>query len=179
MLSLCVMLSFICSHESGREWITAWIYCSSVRLFTTAFNSRIIADIFLRCSWMESPHCILKVSNLNVSACSRVTMVPPEHCSLAQALPLSWSKSPRLPTRRGGTGSYSARYHSSCHPISLLGSSQEKQSLMPSLHSRIHGLGHCIHASIRKNNTHNHFCSIKLSQTWHLTQDIKSRHCYA
>ena len=73
-----------------------------------------------------------------------------EHCSLTQALPLSWSKSPRLLTHQGGTGSYGARYHSSCHPISLLGSSQQQHSSIPSLHSHIHGSWHCIQASIRK-----------------------------
>ena len=119
----------------------------------------------------------------NDPSCASFGMLPSlydsEHYSLAQALPLSWSKSLRLPTRRGGTRSYSARYHGSCHPISLLGSSQQQQSLMPSLHSHTHGSRHCIQASIRKNYTHNHFCNIKLNQTWHLTQDIKSRHRYA
>ena len=78
MSSLWVRIYFICSHEYGSHLITAWTCCSSVKIFLSTFRSRIILDIPLRCSVIETLGSLRCVSNFKTKLLSLVIEVPPK-----------------------------------------------------------------------------------------------------
>ena len=66
----------MCSHKCGGDLITAWTYCSSVRICPTAFRSRIMLDIPLRCSVIETLRSLRFISNLRTKLLSLMIEVP-------------------------------------------------------------------------------------------------------
>ena len=65
----------MCSHESGRDMITAWTCCSSVRICPATFRSRIKLDIPLRCSVIKTLGSLRCVSNFRTKILSLVIEV--------------------------------------------------------------------------------------------------------